>query len=376
MLSIVIPTYNEGDNVTRIASRIREVLRDKPYEIVFIDDSIDNTPELLSSLALQDPHVVYRHRVGQRGLATAVLKGFEVAEGEIIAVMDADLQHPPEILMPMWRAIEQGADIAIPSRFIPGGNDGGLSLKRKIVSATARYMGKASLRRLRNVADVTSGYFMFRRGVIEGVNLQPIGWKILIEILVRGSYTRVVEIPYGFKTRSLGYSKLSVKEQWNYVRHLISLVKDSPEDRRFYCFALVGLSGVFVNMFVYYSLTLLGLEVRTAGTTSALAAMTTNFILNDRITWSNARRGSIWQRSFRFFLVSSLGIILNVEVLSFLYYHHRINHLLANFFGILTAVLWNFTMNNIWTWPSKVNSISVERWPQELVIQYLVADNE
>lgn len=376
MLSIVIPTYNEGDNVARIAGRIREVLRDKPYEVVFVDDSTDNTPELLSSLARQDPHVVYRHRAGKRGLATAVLRGFQVAEGDIIAVMDADLQHPPEILVPMLWAIEQGADIAIPSRFIPGGNDGGLSLKRKIVSATARYMGKALLRRLRNITDVTSGYFMFRRRVIEGVNLKPIGWKILIEILVRGTYTRVVEIPYGFKARSDGFSKMSVQEQLNYVRHLISLVKDSPEDRRFYCFALVGLSGVFVNMFVYYSLTLMGVEVRTAGTTSALVAMTSNFILNDRITWYNARRGPIWLRSLRFFLVSSLGIVLNVEVLSLLYYHHQLNHLLANFMGILAAVFWNFTMNNIWTWPSKTNSISVERWPQELVIQYLVQENE
>ncbi|MDD2511151.1 MAG: glycosyltransferase family 2 protein [Syntrophomonas sp.] len=362
-LSIIIPTYNERDNVLRIAEHIGSTLKSS-YEIVFVDDSNDDTPEILQHLSKSDPHVRFEHRHNERGLGTAVVRGFEIASGDVIAVMDADLQHPPEVLLSMLKAIESGADIVIPSRFIPGGNDGGLKLHRKIVSATARYIGKALIKKLRPISDSTSGFFMFRKDVIKEAELQPIGWKILIEVLARGKYTRVIEIPYQFQARAAGESKMSVQEQWNYIRHLMSLVKDSPEDRRFFYFSLVGLSGVFVNMSIYFFLTMLNLEVRIAGFCSAFVAMLVNFVLNDKITWANVKTNSVWSRGSKYIITSLIGIGINVGVLDFFYYQLQFNHLLSNLIGISCAVFWNYTINNLWTWSTAKHNktIIIERW--------------
>lgn len=362
-LSIIIPTYNERENVRTIAQQIAHVLKDD-YEIIFVDDSNDNTPEILQLLAASDSHVRFEHRENERGLGTAVVRGFQIARGSTIAVMDADLQHPPELLNTMLAAIKTGADIVIPSRFIPGGDDGGLNIGRKLVSATARYMGKVMLKNLRPISDCTSGFFMFRNEVIKSVNLRPIGWKILIEILVRGNYERVIEVPYHFKARNIGESKMSMYEQINYIRHLLRLVKDSPEDRRFYYFAMVGLSGVFVNMFIYYILTRLHWEVKIAAFISASIAMLCNFILNDKITWANVSSNSIWTRGSKYIITSVIGIGINIMVLHVFYYQLHLNHLLSNLIGISCAVLWNYSINNLWTWPSSnyKNVPVVEKW--------------
>ncbi|MDD4801646.1 MAG: glycosyltransferase family 2 protein [Syntrophomonas sp.] len=365
-LSIIIPTYNEKKNVLHVAEQIRSILTN--YELIFVDDSNDNTPEFLEYLTTIDLRVKYEHRQNERGLGTAVVRGFELATCDIIAVLDADLQHPPETLVTMLKAIEDGADIVIPSRFISGGNDGGLNPARKIISATARYLGKAFLSKLRPISDATSGFFMFRKEVIQGIGLKPIGWKILIEILARGKYHQVTEIPYHFQARAAGDSKMSGKEQLNYLRHLFLLLKDSPEDRRFYCFALVGLSGVFVNMFIYYILTTFRVEVRTAGLISGFAAMLLNFVLNDKITWANVKNNAIWIRGMKYIITSLIGIGINVSVLGLLYYKLQFHHLTANFIGILSAVAWNYSINCIWTWRSNRENPKavVVRWPARI----------
>jgi dolichol-phosphate mannosyltransferase len=224
MLSIIIPTFNERDNVFALAQRIKLVLGGIAYELIFVDDSQDDTPERLAELAVIDSSVRFIHRQHQRGLATAVVRGFEMARGDTFMVMDADLQHPPDLLIAMLDALETGADIVISSRFIPGGSDGGLGPLRKLISVTARFMATASLLALREVTDPTSGFFAVRRNVLEGVELRPIGWKILIEVVARGHVKRIVEIPYAFRARKAGESKMSFQEQFNYVRHLARLV--------------------------------------------------------------------------------------------------------------------------------------------------------
>lgn len=350
MLSIVVPTFNERDNVFLIAERIGNVLSKEIYEIIFVDDSTDVTPEKLEQLAKADSHVRYEHRINERGLGTAVVRGFELARGDVITVMDADLQHPPEMLLPMLAEIKSGADIVIPSRFVPGGDDGGLNLVRKLISATARYMGKIMLKAIRPINDPTSGFFMFRQSVIKGVELKPIGWKILIEVLVRGNYERIIEIPYRFHARAAGESKMSLKEQWNYICHLIYLAKDSPNDRRFYLFALVGISGLFVNMAAYAFLIHLNMAVVIAGTISAFIAMNSNFYLNDRFTWSDVRDSFVLARYFKFIMTSFVGIVIDVNILSILYYVFDFNYLWANLIGILSGTVWNYIVNNAWTW--------------------------
>lgn len=225
-LSIVIPSYNEAKNVARLLEQLTEALQGVDCEIIFVDDSTDNTPQVIAKLTETYPCVRLEHRTKEKGLASAVLRGFEMATGDYMAVMDADLQHPPKVLRSMYEVMETGCyDICIPSRFIPGGSDGGLNLYRKTVSGVARYIGKIMLPCLRRLTDPTSGLFMFRREVIAAGGMKPIGWKIMIEVLAMGSYDSVVEIPYAFQDRDLGESKLSSKVTMEYLQQVAGLVK-------------------------------------------------------------------------------------------------------------------------------------------------------
>ncbi len=224
-LSVVVPTFNEAGNVEMLAERIGRALHGIDYEIVFIDDSRDNTPEVLEALSRKDSHVRYEHRVGETGLATAVIRGFRIADGQILACMDADLQHPPEILRPMYAAVRTGYDLCIPSRLIPGGDDGGLNLYRKFVSGTARWIGKIALPCLRKISDPTSGLFMFRKEILKKADLRPVGWKIMIEVLAMSEYETVVEIPYAFQQRVAGESKLSGQATMEYLKQIAGLMR-------------------------------------------------------------------------------------------------------------------------------------------------------
>ncbi|MDO4188270.1 MAG: polyprenol monophosphomannose synthase [Lachnospiraceae bacterium] len=224
-LSIVVPSFNESENVKPLVDQLDEALVGIDHEIIFVDDSKDNTPDVIREIIEKKPHVRLEHRVGETGLATAVLKGFTLAEGDYVACMDADLQHPPKILKYMYYALEEGYDFCIPSRFIPGGSDGGLNLYRKFVSGVARYIGKICLPCLRRVTDPTSGLFMFRRECLEGADLQPIGWKIMVEVLAMCKYGSIIEIPYTFQDREAGESKLSGKVTMEYLKQVFNLMK-------------------------------------------------------------------------------------------------------------------------------------------------------
>jgi len=230
-LSIVVPSYNEKDNVGNLVNQLDEALKGIPYEIIFVDDSTDETPQVIEKIMQENPNVRLEHRTSEKGLATAVLKGFSLAEGEYMAVMDADLQHPPAILRSMYAAVESGFDFCVPSRFIPGGSDGGLNLYRKFVSGTARYIGKILLPCLRKITDPTSGLFMFKREVIDGADMRPIGWKILVEVLATGTVNSVVEIPYKFQDRPTGESKLSSKVTLEYLLQIKDLMKRGKKQK-------------------------------------------------------------------------------------------------------------------------------------------------
>ena len=224
-ISIVVPTYNESENVGNLTNQIDYALRGIKYEVIFVDDSTDDTPDAIRRVMDENPNVRLEHRETEKGLATAVLKGFSLAEGDYLAVMDADLQHPPAILRSMYAVMETGVDFCVPSRFIPGGSDGGLGPYRKLVSGVARYIGKIMLPSLRKITDPTSGLFMFKKSVIEGADLRPIGWKIMVEVLAMGTYKSVVEIPYKFQARPAGESKLSSKVTIEYLKQVFELTK-------------------------------------------------------------------------------------------------------------------------------------------------------
>ncbi len=360
ILTIVVPTYNEGENPKRVITALKEALCERKFEVVFVDDSRDErSMQILAELAEESEQVRYIHREVERGLGTAVVRGFEEAKGNLIAVMDADLQHPPEVLNDMLEQIELGYDMVIPSRFVPGGDDGGLSSFRKFVSFTARVMGQFALKRVRPISDPTSGFFLIRKEVVEGVKLQPIGWKILIEILVRGNYDKVVEIPYRFQARIAGSSNMSLREQWNYLKHLTRLILDSPEDRRAYFFAAVGISGVVINMLVYTICVHLHMALWVSGITAGIVAMISNFVLNDRLTWFDSRSGQLWKRLFKYVVTSLIGIGINTGVLSVLAYGLHVHYIVANAIGIIVAMIWNFYVNNFWTWNIERQKTSV-----------------
>ena len=228
-VSIVVPVFNEGENVVELTGRLNAVFagRAEPCEIVFADDSTDETTALLAALAGAPGRCRVRvlHRE-ERGLATAVALGIRAAAYPRIVVMDADLQHPPEVVPQLLDALDAGADLAAAGRFVPGGGAQMSPLRTRTSRACSRF-ATLLLPALRPLCDVTSGFFAFRREIVDGVELRPLGWKILIEILARGRAARVVEIPYVFAARVRGASTLSAREALLFVRHLLRLRRET-----------------------------------------------------------------------------------------------------------------------------------------------------
>lgn len=218
-VSIIIPTYNEKENIEELCERIFASCSGLDVEVVFVDDgSPDGTGELAEELAKRFEVSVVR-RAGKSGLSSAVIEGFERASGDVLGVMDADLSHPPEILPGLIDRIKGGCDVCFGSRNIRGGGVEGWPLWRKLTSGFASLLAKP----VSPSTDPMSGLFFLRRDVIDGVALDPIGFKIGLEILVKGGYKRYCEVPYVFRDRARGESKLNAKEYVNYVRHLVKL---------------------------------------------------------------------------------------------------------------------------------------------------------
>ncbi len=223
-LSIVLPTYNEADNIRPLCARLERALAALSHEIIFVDESTDGTAQQIAELARDNPRIRLVHHVDRRGLAAAVVDGVDAARGEVICVLDADLQHPPETVPILVEALDgTGADLVVASRYVPGGSYAGLTPLRRLISLTGSGMARGLLRRARTVTDPLSGFFAFRRGVVDGVRLRPLGFKILLEVLVRGHVMKVVEVPYRFELRRGGESKLTMRQNTQYLRHLIRL---------------------------------------------------------------------------------------------------------------------------------------------------------
>ena len=212
-VTVVVPTYQERGNIGRLIKGIGGALKGRDYEIVVVDDnSPDGTAEVAAGLAQTYPVKVIR-REGKLGLGSAILAGFSNAQGDIVGVIDADLQHPPELIAELVTAVENGVDIAIASRYVSGGGVEHWSASRKAVSKAATLLARP----LTRTRDPMSGYFFVRRGVIDTQPFAAVGYKLLLEILVKGSYETVRELPYTFRERQEGHSKLGVRE---YVRYL------------------------------------------------------------------------------------------------------------------------------------------------------------
>ena len=222
MLSIVVPTYNEAGSIPLLAEGLHAALGGREWELIVVDDgSPDGTADIAAALAPRIPVRVVR-RAGKAGLASAVVAGFDAARGDVLLVMDADLSHPPEVAPALADAIANGADLAVGSRYVTGGGVMDWPLKRRAVSRVACLMGNV----LVPVRDATSGFFALRRSVIDGVRLNPIGFKIGFEVIARGHYRTVVEVPYTFRDRELGSSKFGRREIVQYVVQLGQVARD------------------------------------------------------------------------------------------------------------------------------------------------------
>lgn len=365
-ISLIIPTYNEHDNIIPLTQRLNHVLSGHSYEIVFIDDnSADGTAELAASLKDEYPIKVIV-RKNKRGLASAVVDGLKVTSGHIIAVMDADLQHPPELVPELLREIEAGVDVAVASRYVKGGGCQGWGLTRRLMSKGAGFLAHLLLPPTRQVSDPMSGFFMFNREAVAEAQLKPTGYKILLEILMVGKFQSVAEVPYTFVTRERGKSKLNARQQIDYLKHILSLMRRTGELARFIKFCLVGGSGVGVNWGLYWILTrFAGFtpldNAATGGILSGNLAMAiaietsiiTNFILNNYFTFADRNIHGVKAflgRLLNFNLICLIGGLIQIGVANLLAITLGLYDLIAILLAIIVATLWNFLLNNWWTW--------------------------
>jgi dolichol-phosphate mannosyltransferase len=226
--SLVIPTFNEGENISEIVRTISNLLDQimpGEYELIVVDDdSPDRTWELARKLMPSYPQLRVMRRETERGLSTAIIRGWQAARGEILGVIDADLQHPPEIMLQLWEEINKGAELVVASRNVEGGGVSEWSLVRRLLSRGAQILGLAILPEvISRLSDPMSGYFMVRRSAIANKLLSPVGYKILIEVATRGQIRWIAETGYIFRERVAGASKVTWKQYVEYIQHLITL---------------------------------------------------------------------------------------------------------------------------------------------------------
>ena len=227
-LALAIPTLCEADNIPELLYRVRAVLDplNIEYEILIVDDdSCDGTAEIVSTIAREDPRIRLLVRKGQRGLSGAILHGWENTDATIIGVMDADFQHPPEMLAELTRAISSDCDLVIGSRYTPGGGLGKWNIIRRLLSAAAVWATWPIQRVGLRAKDPMSGFFFVRRDCLKGIEFQQSGFKLLLEILVRARLSSVREIPFAFGQRYRGSSKANMKVALEYGRLLARLYR-------------------------------------------------------------------------------------------------------------------------------------------------------
>lgn len=356
-LSLIAPTYNEKENIVPLVERVHKALSQYNYELIIVDDnSPDGTAQLANSLSSKYPLKVIV-RTTERGLASAVVAGFSQASGQVLGVIDADLQHPPEAIPALLDAIRGGADVAIGSRYVEGGGIEGWSTKREIISIGAKTIARLLLSSVKGIKDPLAGFFLFRREVIEGAVLTPTGYKILLEVLVKGNASQVVEVPYIFKERERGKSNLTFNEQLNFLKHLSHLAWFEGNIKRFLKFCIVGASGFCVN------LGLLAIFVEVAGMHKVWAqipsyqiSILTNFMFNEFWTFSDRRTPGLKSfliRAVKFNLVSQVGWGINISVYYVALNVAGIYYIVSQIIAIAVAMMWNFFSNLIWTWRQK-----------------------
>jgi dolichol-phosphate mannosyltransferase len=357
-LSIIVPTFNESKNIGEFLRRIETALGVSGWETIFVDDdSPDQTAKVVRDIALVDSRVRCLQRIGRRGLSSAVIEGMLAASSTIIAVMDADLQHDEAILPKMMSEIEENkADLVVASRYNAGGSIGGWDESRKKISRIATLASQMIFKH--NVSDPMSGFFMLTRQAIDTVvhNLSGLGFKILLDILVTGeNHLRVSEVPYRFRGRYTGESKLDGRAVWEYGMLLADKTVGRFIPVRFLAFSIIGGLGVFVHMGVLtLMLKVLGLSFITGQSIATGSAMVFNFTFNNILTYRDRRlTGWAWLTGLLSFMTAcSIGALANIGIATFLF-RNRTQWIIAAIAGILVSVVWNYAITKLYTWRKK-----------------------
>ena len=352
-VSIIIPTYNEKGNIPKLFERIFKVFKNykADWEIIVVDDdSQDGTIDVVNKYCKTHP-VRLIVRKNERGLASACTEGFNKANGDILLVMDADLQHPPEKIPELIGAIKKGSDIAIGSRYVEGGSVSDWNAVRRFVSKGAAFLVDLSFPEIKYVKDKESGFFAFRKKVIQNIKLKPKGYKILLEILIIGNYKKISEVGFSFGLRSAGFSKLGAGIIFSYIGHLVNLLWRSGKLQKFIKFCIVGLIGVVVNLGSLELLVKNGVDLRASGLISIVLSILSNFFLNRAFTFKEESEAVKIQKALTLDIsVRVIGMIIQYATYLFFMDILHFYYIISMLIGIILSTAWNFIGNVKLVW--------------------------
>ena len=354
-LSIVVPTYNEKENIQILLEKIGNEFRKNKIkgEVIVVDDnSADGTGQILEKLKKRHSFLRIIHREGKLGLSSAVIAGFKIARGDVLGVMDADLSHPPEKIPEMFKLIKDNdADFAIGSRYIKGGEIKGWGIYRKMLSRGATLLARV----FTDVKDPMTGFFMIKKECVKNKKLNPKGFKILLELIIKANYKKIKEVPITFTNRKKGKSKAGTKEIIYYISNLASYLPYKKKViEEFFKFALVGLIGTAINIVIlYYFTEFLNMYYLASATLAFLVAVTSNFILNKIWTFKEKIHHEAAVKYSKFFIVSIVALVFNLFFLYILTEFFQIYYIVSQIIAIGLALIINFLGNKIWTFNSR-----------------------
>ena len=357
-LTLVIPTLNERDNIGPLVDLLDAVLEAVSWEVIFVDDdSPDGTAERIREIGRRDRRVRCLQRLGRRGLTTACIEGVLASSAPHIAVMDADMQHDEQLLPQMLAVLKsEPVDLVVGSRYVAGGGIGGLDAARANMSAFATRLSRIICKA--EIADPMSGFFMLRRDVLEGAlrRLSGQGFKILLDVLVSSPRSlRVRELPYEFRERQRGESKLDTLVAWEYIMLIADKLIGHIVPVRFALFAFVGGIGLLIHMSVlWFGLTVVGAAFNPAQAAATIVAMTANFFLNNLFTYRDRRlRGlAVLRGLFTFYAICTLGAVANVGIAGYVFSRNEV-WWLAGLAGVVVGSVWNYAISSVFTWKQK-----------------------
>jgi dolichol-phosphate mannosyltransferase len=347
-LTIIVPTFNESPNIDELVRRITPAVAGTTAEIIFVDDSTDETPVVIAEVAARAEITVRLiHRDDpQGGLSGAVLEGIAAAQADWCLVMDGDLQHPPEVIPTLVaRAARGDADVVVASRYVGDGTADGLANGvRTLVSRASTLVTKAMFPiRLRDCTDPMTGFFLVHRPSVVPDELQPRGFKILLELLARRPF-RVAEVPFEFASRFGGESKASFRQGLRFIMQLAML-----RFGRLSGFALVGGLGAIANIAIVFLLTRLGMPFLGASIIAAEATIIGNFVLLERFVFSDLREesGSVWKRLWKSFAFNNVESAIRIPIATAAVGAHIMTGTIATAVTLAIAFILRFTFHSL-----------------------------